>query len=174
MTKAKHWILAKRPIGNDYDSALDLIEEDLPALEDGQYLIRSRVLSMDSGTRMWMTDREDSYSPPLPLGSKILGTSIGEVVDSRHPEYSVGDIVRCYGTWSDYSIVDPRQVYSAKVTEPVENLREYVGVFGANGWTAYVGVIEVARVKPSETFLVSAAAGCTGCLLYTSPSPRDA
>lgn len=164
MTKSKHWILTKRPIGNDYEPAFELVEEDLPPLEDGQYLLKTRVLSMDSGTRMYMTDREDSYSPPLPLGSKILGTSVGEIVESRHPEYKAGDIVRCYGTWSDYCIVDPRELYSAKVTDPVENLREYVGVLGANGWTAYVGVIEVGRVKPSETFLVSAAAGCTGIM----------
>ena len=162
--KAQHWILARRPVGNDYHSALELIDEDLPPLEDGQYLLKSRVLSMDSGTRMWMTDREDSYSPPLPLGSKILGTSIGEVAESRHPDYQVGDIVRCYGTWSDYCIVDPRELYSAKISNPVRNLSEYVGIYGANGWTAYVGVIEVARVKPSETFLVSAAAGCTGIM----------
>ena len=164
MTKARHWILARRPIGNDYDAALELIDEALPELKDGQYLLRSRVISMDSGTRMWMTEREDSYSPPLPLGAKILGTSIGEVAASRHPDYQIGDIVRCYGTWSDFCIVDPREVYSAKVPAPAKDLREHVGIYGANGWTAYVGVIEVARVKPAETFLVSAAAGCTGIM----------
>jgi len=164
MTKARHWILARRPIGNDYDAALELIDEDLPDLKEGQYLLRSRVISMDSGTRMWMTEREDSYSPPLPLGAKILGTSIGEVAASRHPDYKTGDIVRCYGTWSDYCIVDPREVYSAKVTAPADTLRDHVGIYGANGWTAYVGVIEVGRVRPSETFLVSAAAGCTGIM----------
>ena len=164
MTKARHWILARRPIGTDYDAALELIAENLPELKEGEYLLRSRVISMDSGTRMWMTAREDSYSPPLPLGSKILGTSIGEVVKSRHPDYQSGDIVRCYGTWSDYCIVDPREVYSAKILEPTNSLRNYVGIYGANGWTAYVGVIEVARVKPSETFVVSAAAGCTGIM----------
>ena len=164
MTKARHWILARRPIGNDYDAALELIDEDLPELKEGQYLLRSRVISMDSGTRMWMTEREDSYSPPLPLGAKILGTSIGEVAASRHPDYQIGDIVRCYGTWSDYCIVDPHEVYSAKVPAPAKDLREHVGIYGANGWTAYVGVIEVARVRPAETFLVSAAAGCTGIM----------
>ena len=123
MTKARHWILARRPIGNAYDDALELIDEDLPDLKEGQYLLRSRVISMDSGTRMWMTAREDSYSPPLPLGSKILGTSIGEVAASRHPDYQVGDIVRCYGTWSDFCIIDPREVYSAKISEPAANLR---------------------------------------------------
>ncbi len=164
MTKAKHWILARRPEGNDYKAALELMDENLPPLQEGQYMIKSRVLSMDSGTRMWMTAREDSYSPPLPLGSKILGTSVGEVVQSRHPEYEPGDIVRCYGTWSDYCIIDPREVYSVKVENPIDTLRDYVGIYGANGWTAYVGVIEVGRVKPSETFLVSAAAGCTGIM----------
>jgi len=33
-------------------------------------VIANKVLSMDSGTRMYMTDREDSYQPGTPLGDK--------------------------------------------------------------------------------------------------------
>ena len=40
----------------------------------------------------------------------------------------------------------------------------YLSALGLNGWTAYVGVMEVGKPKPGENFLVSAAAGATGSL----------
>lgn len=160
----RHWVLAKRPEGNDYHSAMDLREEPIPTIGDGEILVRNHVLSMDSGTRMWMTDREDSYQPGLPLDAKLMGTNVGEVIASTHEGYSQGDIVRCYGQWSDYSSVAPDTTYTAKIEHPIDDLKQYVGVLGANGWTAYVGVVETSDVKTGETFLVSAAAGCTGLM----------
>ena len=66
MKKAKHWILTKRPIGNDYEPAFELVEEDLPPLEDGQYLLKTRVLSMDSGCLLYT-----SPSPRDQRGSRM-------------------------------------------------------------------------------------------------------
>ena len=162
--KNRCWVLAKRPIGNNCGEVLSLDDAPLEPLKEGEYLIRNRVLSMDSGTRMYMTDREDSYQDGVALGSAMQGTSIGEVIESRSSDYAVGDIVRCYATWSDYATVDPSATYSAKINEPVDDLKTYVGIFGANGWTAYVGVMDVAKPKKGETFVVSAAAGCTGIM----------
>lgn len=164
MTSNRLWVLARRPVGNDYGAAFDLTQETLPALGEGQVLVRNGVLSMDTGTRMWFTDREDSYSPPIPLGDRIIGTVLGEVVESRHSDYHVGDRVRCYGSWSDYSLVTPGETYVAKLDSVNADLKEYVGIVGANGWTAYIGVIETGAVRAGDTFLVSAAAGCTGLM----------
>ncbi|MEM6684142.1 MAG: NADP-dependent oxidoreductase [Pseudomonadota bacterium] len=158
------WVLSQRPDGNSYENALTLVDMPLAALEDGQFLLRNRILSMDTGTRMYMTDREDSYQPGVPLGSPMLGTVVGEVVQSRHASYSAGDIVRCYGNWSDYSVVAPDETYAAKILNPSDDLKTYVGALGANGWTAYVGVVEVGKAKAGEAFVVSAAAGCTGIM----------
>ncbi len=164
MTINRQWVLASRPVGNDYASAFDLIDHALSSLTEGQVLVRNRVLSMDSGTRMWFTDREDSYSPPLPLGAPIIGTVVGEVVESRHSQYRVGDRVRCYGSWSDYSVVTPSEAYVAVLDDVKADLKDYVGLSGANGWTAYIGVIETGDVRAGDTFVVSAAAGCTGLM----------
>jgi len=160
----RHWILARRPIGNGYDDALELTSEAMPAPQEGELLVRNKVLSMDSGTRMYFTDREDSYQPGLPIGAKLMGTVLGEVVESRHSSYQAGDIVRCYGQWSDYSIVNPEESYCASLSAPQADLKQYVGIYGANGWTAYVGVVETARARPGDVFVVSAAAGCTGLM----------
>lgn len=50
------------------------------------------------------------------------------------------------------------------VDESVSDGRQHLGVLGMNAWTAYVGITEVARTRPGETVLVSAAAGATGML----------
>ena len=138
--------------------------EPLSAPGEGQILVENRVLSMDSGTRMYMTDREDSYQPGTPLGAKLIGTVLGVVAKSRHPRFAEGDRVRCYGQWADWSLVTPDTEYCAKLDDAHNDLKQYVGIFGANGWTAYVGVLETGAAKAGETFVVSAAAGCTGIM----------
>jgi len=160
----RHWVLSRRPIGNGYAEAFELCGEDVPEPGEGQILIENKVLSMDSGTRMYMTDREDSYQPGTPLGEKLIGTVLGVVTQSRHPGFAAGDRVRCYGQWADYSLVTPDAEYCAKLDDAHTDLKHYVGIFGANGWTAYVGVIETGAAKAEETFVVSAAAGCTGIM----------
>ncbi len=163
-TQNRHWILASRPIGNGYADAFALREEPVPVPAEDQIVIANKVLSMDSGTRMYMTDREDSYQPGTPLGEKLIGTVLGVVTETRHPGYAVGDRVRCYGQWADYSLVDPATTYCTKLDDAHADLKEYVGIYGANGWTAYVGVVETGAAKAGETFVVSAAAGCTGIM----------
>jgi len=158
------WRLTARPRGDDMAAALSFGEAETPDPGPGELLVRNLVLSMDSGTRMWMSPREDSYSPPTPLGSPVIGTVVGRVVRSRHPGYDEGDLVRCYGQWSDYSLVNPQSIYAARLDGREADPAEYVGVLGANGWTAYLGVLEYGAARAGETVLVSAAAGCTGSL----------
>ncbi len=160
----RRWIMAKRPKGNDIAAALELTQAPVPELRDGEVLIRNGYLSMDAGTRMWMTDRQDSYQPPLPVGSPMIGQLLGVVVDARHPDFRAGDLVRAFGQWADFSIVHPDQAYLARLSWRLDDLRQYLGVFGFTGWTAYLGVIEEGRAQPGETFLVSAAAGAIGVL----------
>lgn len=158
------WVLADRPAGNNYDQSLRLDDKALAPLQDGEFLLKSRILSMDSGTRMYMTEREDSYQEGVPLGAPMIGTVVGEVVESKSDDFRAGDVVRCYGEWSDYSVINPQMTYAAKIDNPIDDLKTYVGIYGANGWTAYVGVMEVSAPKAGETFVVSAAAGCTGIM----------
>ncbi|WP_435120336.1 hypothetical protein [Amycolatopsis thermoflava] len=77
--------------------AVELVDRETPDLADGEVLIRNACLSLDAGTRMWMGPREDSYSPPTPLGSPIISTVLGTVTGSRHPDFRPGDLVRAYG-----------------------------------------------------------------------------
>jgi NADPH-dependent curcumin reductase CurA len=160
----RYWLMTQRPKGRNFDDALVLREERLRDLNDGEILIENGYLSMDAGTRMWMNAREDSYQPPTPVNSPVQGMVIGKVKASRHPDYRDGDLVRAYGQWADYSITNPDSTYVARLSWRMSDLREYLAVFGPNGWTAFLGITEYGGAKAGETVLISAAAGATGLL----------
>lgn len=161
----RFWVMTSLPRGADFSDCFELRQEEALAVPDGCIAIRNRYLSMDAGTRMTMTDREDSYLPPTPVAEKLTGTVLGEVVLSNHPDYQVGERLRSWGQWADFSVVDPRTMFPSRVDDSETELVNYVGILGANGWTAYVGVIETGRARAGDTFVVSAAAGCTGLLV---------
>ena len=164
MKTNRFWQLDRHPEGNDFASALSLREESLAPLSEGQVRIRADWLSMDAGTRMWMSPRTDGYQPPLPLGAKMVGLCLGRVSESRDPRFAVGQLVRGFGQWADYSTVEPDAAGLEVVDETVADPRQHFGALGMNAWTAWVGVAEVAGVKPGEWLVVSAAAGATGSL----------
>lgn len=160
----RYWRLDAHPAGLDFAAALSLQSEPIPTPGDGQILIRSHYLSMDAGTRMWMTGRTDGYQPPLPLGSPMAGLVLGRVEASRHPGFAPGQWVRAFGHWSDYSCVDPVMAGAFILDESVDDMRQHFGVLGMNGWTALWGLRQTGAAKTGETVLISAAAGATGLL----------
>ena len=160
----RFWRLDRHPDGNDFAAAFSLAEEPLRSPADGEVLVRNRYLSLDAGTRLWMTSRTDGYQPPLPLGEAIKGLVLGEVVESRHAAFAAGDLVRGFGTWGDHSLMRPEVSGLATCERSIADPRQHLGVLGLNALTAYVGVVEVGAARPGETVLVSAAAGATGQL----------
>ena len=87
----RFWRIARRPEGTDFAAALALDAAPLAPLGAGEIRIRNSHLSMDAGTRMWLTDREDGYQPPLPLGIPMSGLVLGEVMESRADGFAPGD-----------------------------------------------------------------------------------
>lgn len=159
------WRLDARPDGHDYASALSLIDESIRPLRDGEVLITAHYLSMDPGVRVWMTAREDGYSPPIPLGTPMQGQFLGRVLQSAHPDFAVGDLVRGFGHWATHSLVEPALSGLMRLDEDVADVRDHFGVLGLNGWTALCGLVDVLDVRAGETVLVSAAAGATGSIV---------
>lgn len=164
MTANRFWQLDRHPQGSDFACALSLQTEDLAALAQGEVRVKVGWLSMDAGTRMWMSPRTDGYQPPLPLGSKMAGLVLGRISESRDASWPVGTLVRGFGQWADYATVVPALSGLEALDETVADIRQHFGALGMNAWTAYVGVKEVAAIKPGEWLVVSAAAGATGSL----------
>lgn len=164
MTDNRFWRLDRHPEGSDFAAALSLQTEGLAPLDDGEVRVKVGWLSMDAGTRMWMSPRTDGYQPPLPLGSKMAGLVLGHISESRDPAYPVGAFVRGFGQWADYATMIPALAGLEIVDNMVADVRHHFGALGMNAWTAYVGVKEVAAIKPGEWLVVSAAAGATGSM----------
>jgi NADPH-dependent curcumin reductase CurA len=162
MSQYHYWQLDARPNDHDYAAALSLQSAPLPDVSEGQVLVQADYLSMDPGVRVWMTAREDSYSPPIPLGTPMQGQFIGAVTASRAEGFKVGDVVRGFGHWATHSLVDPALSGLTVLDPDVRDMRTHFGALGLNGWTAYCGLIDVLELKEGETVLISAAAGATG------------
>ncbi|QDH33231.1 NADP-dependent oxidoreductase [Porphyrobacter sp. YT40] len=160
----RFWRIARRPEGTDFSSALELVEAPLGPLAEGEIRIRNSHLSMDAGTRLWLTDREDGYQPPLPLGIPMTGLVLGEVTESRAAGFAPGDLVRAFGQWGEVSTVDAVMSGALKLDPTVPDRRAWFGPLGMNGWTALWGIERTGAAKPGERVLVSAAAGATGVL----------
>lgn len=164
MTENRYWRLNKRPEGEDVASALSLETETITDIAEGEVLVKNAYLSMDAGTRMWMTEREDGYQPPLELGTKMVGLGLGHVVQSRNADYAEGDLVRGFGQWAEYAVIEPESAGLVKVDANISDIKQHFGVLGLNGWTALWGLKETAGVKAGDNVVVSAAAGATGVL----------
>ena len=160
--KRKVWKLIARPDGTNFEEALELVEEDISDPVNGQIQIKLKIISMDAGTRMWMSDRQDSYQPPIDLGSSMVGVCLAEITKSSNPSFKEGDLVRGFGEWADFANVDSESFLVLE--KGLDHDEAYLSALGLNGWTAYVGVMEVGKPKIGENFLVSAAAGATGSL----------
>ena len=160
----RFWRIARRPEGTDFAAALALDEAALAPLAMGEIRICNSHLSMDAGTRLWLTAREDGYQPPLPLGIPMTGLVLGEVVESRAEGFAVGGLVRAFGQWSDISTVDAVMSGAIVLDPTVEDRRAWFGPLGMNGWTALWGIEQTGAAQPGERVLVSAAAGATGIL----------
>ena len=105
MTVNQQILLDNRPTGEAVESNFKLVQSPLPTLQDGQVLVRHHFLSLDPYMRGRMNESK-SYAVPQPLGEVMLGGTVGEVVESRHPKYQAGDKVVGMGGWQEYSAVD--------------------------------------------------------------------
>jgi NADPH-dependent curcumin reductase CurA len=82
--------LDNRPDGEAVAGNFKLVTSETPALQDNQVLVRHHYMSLDPYMRGRMNDAK-SYAQPQPLGAVMQGGTVGEVVESKHPKYAVGD-----------------------------------------------------------------------------------
>jgi NADPH:quinone reductase len=159
--KNRQFLLVSRPTGMPTDENFELRETDVPAIEDGQFLVRALYISVDPYMRGRMSESE-SYIEPFKLGEVLSGGVVAEVVESKHPKYAAGEIVTGNFGWQDYSVSDGTQV--SKVPPGVPPTAT-LGAAGMTGLTAYFGLLDIGQPKEGETVVVSGAAGAVGTVV---------
>ncbi|MBZ8140088.1 NADP-dependent oxidoreductase [Rubrivivax gelatinosus] len=157
-------VLASRPQGEATAANFRLVEAPLPALAEGQVLVRHHYLSLDPYMRGRMNDSK-SYAAPQPLGEVMIGGTVGEVVDSRHPGYAAGDSVVGMGGWQLYSVVDGSAAGMLRKVETRLPLSAYLGAVGMPGVTAWYGLVRIIAPQAGQTVVVSAASGAVGSVV---------
>ena len=155
-------VLASRPAGEPTVDNFRLVETTVPALADGQVLVRHHYLSLDPYMRGRMNDGK-SYAQPQPLDAVMIGGTVGEVVESRHPGFAAGDRVVGMGGWQQYSVVDATQLGMLRKVDTTHiPLAAYLGAVGMPGVTAWVGLTQIIAPQDGETVVVDAASGSVG------------
>ncbi|MBU2643335.1 NADP-dependent oxidoreductase [bacterium] len=157
-------LLNKRPVGEPRDD--DFRIETVPVAEpgEGELLLKVLWLSLDPYMRGRMNDVK-SYAPPVGLGEVMVGETVNQVIISKSPHYTVGDIVVGGVGWQQYAVVPGDSKEIRKVDPELGPISTALYVLGMTGRTAYFGLLQVGEPKPGETVVVAAASGAVGSVV---------
>jgi NADPH-dependent curcumin reductase len=154
MPQNRQILLDNRPVGDAIAANFKLVTThtpDLGELAEGQVLVRHHYLSLDPYMRGRMNDSK-SYAAAQPLGEVMIGGTVGEVADSRHPKFAVGDKVVGMGGWQEYSVVDASVPGNLRRVDTTHvPLSHYLGAVGMPGVTAWYGLVKIINPKAGET-----------------------
>ena len=156
-------VLKKNPQGEPKPSDFEMVTEEVPPIAEGQMLLRTKWLTLDPYMRSGPMNQEEK------VGATMIGGTLSEVVESRASGWSAGDLVVGYYGWQEYSVGTPDDIQWGIEGMPIEKWdgslgpeSTSLGVLGMTGYTAYQGLLNVAKVKAGETVVVSAASGAVG------------
>ena len=158
--KNRRVILVSRPRGVAQAENFAIVEDELPPLAEGEVRVRNDFLSVEPAMRGWIADTA-GYSEPVAVGSTMRAFAVGEIVESRDPQFASGEVVTGMFGWQELAAV-PARAIQRRVRETDLPRSLALGALGVNGVTALIGLDLYGEPKPGETVLVSTAAGSVG------------
>ena len=147
------------PIGPEL---FEVVQVAMPTVGAGQFLIKQNHMSLDPAMFGWMSADTESYIPPVALGDVMRSSGIGEVVESQHADFKVGDRVMGMMGWKEYHLSDGAGLNKVAAPLPDEAI---LSVFALPGLTATQGLYSIGKPKSGETLVVSGAAGSVGSIV---------
>ena len=155
--------LIARPTGGPItDELFDIVTLERPTLNDGEFLVHQTHMSLDPAMFGWMSPDTESYIPPVTLGDVMRSSGIGKVIESKHPDFQVGDRVTGLLGWTEMLKTDGQGLNKVQNDLPDEAV---LSIFALPGMTATQGLFEVGKPKAGETIVVSGAAGSVGSIV---------
>lgn len=179
----RQWYLA-RPIAGEFSpDNFEMRTLPHPPLRDGDALVRVRLLNLHPGARFRM------QVGLVPIGTTDESNfAFGEVIASRNPVFSEGDMVACQAGWQDYAIIrsDAESIGYGPASEavcdlnrtrsqwtyvmrpelvarwPLDTLKE---VFGTSGMTAWFSLRACDPLEPGMNVAVAGMTGSVGHLV---------
>jgi len=163
MVLGRKWVLKNHFDGLPKQSDFELVEEELPPLQENQFVFRSHFISVDPYQRPYTA----RLTPPFTM----IGSSVAKIEESKNPKYPVGSDIIIYGGWVETGIASPEVPGALRkppqIVPKLENISNshLLGACGMPGNTAYFGLLEICQPKAGETVVVSGAAGAVGSLV---------
>ena len=151
---------ARSPRGLPVPEDFGADEVAVPTAGEGEFLSRTLYLSLDPYYRNVMKNSQ-IYADRLSPGDVMVGETIAEIVESRHPDFRAGEIVAVRNGWQQYAL--SKGVGVRRIDAAAAPISAGLGVLGMPGLTAYAGTIFLAQPLPGQTFVVSACTGPVGC-----------
>jgi NADPH-dependent curcumin reductase len=155
-------LLVSRPKAEATLDNFKLVETPLAPLNEGEVRVRNHYLSLDPYMRGRMSEAK-SYASPQPLNEVMIGGTVGEVIESRHAKFKVGEKVVGMLGWQEIGTSDGTGLYVVDAAHVP--LSAYLGAVGMPGVTAWYGLNRIIEPKAGETIAVSAASGAVGSVL---------
>ncbi|MFS1438299.1 NADP-dependent oxidoreductase [Shewanella sp. 10N.286.48.A6] len=155
--------LVKRPQGGPITADIfEVVQKPMPTVNPGEILVKQNHMSLDPAMFGWMQPDTDSYIPPVNLGEVMRSSGVGEVVESHHPDFKVGDRVMGMMGWQEYFHSNGQGLNKVDAPLPDEAI---LSVFALPGLTATQGLFNVGKPKAGETIIVTGAAGSVGSIV---------
>ena len=157
MTKTRQIHLVRRPSGIPVLTDFAVVEADVPPTGEGEVRVQTLIMSVDP----YMRPRLNADQA---LNAPLLGGGIGRVVESRHPNFKEGQLVRQGVGFREVHVTDGKTLIPLK-RDPDLPLSVYMHALGGTGITAYGGLLEVGALKDGEQVVVSTAGGAVGSVV---------
>jgi NADPH-dependent curcumin reductase CurA len=152
-------VLAARPVGEPAESDFELRDAPDAVPGDGEVAVRNVFVSVDPYMRGRMTGVR-TYVPPFEVGQVVDGAAVGRVTISRDERYAEGDWVQSMLGWREEGVAPANSL--RKLDPALAPPSTALGVLGAPGLTAWVGLVDIGKLEGGETVYVSGAAGAVG------------
>jgi NADPH-dependent curcumin reductase len=160
------WRIAERPIGNVKSSDFEWHETPVPSPEDGEVLLETMYLGLAPVMRMYMMGTDRTGDKHQQIGDVIRGRGVAKIIESRHADWEVGDIVQGSIGWQTYAVSGmTKQEKFFKVTSHDLPYSLAAGVLGMNGLSAYAGWFLCQEPRKGDVVVISGAAGGVGSMV---------
>jgi len=154
MPKSREIHLVSRPDGMPAPANFAMIETEVGDAGEGQVLVENLYMSVDPAMRPRLTAGQE-------LNVAMMGGALGRVVQSKHADFAVGDLVSNRLGFREFFVSDGKGLTRLE-SDPDLSITTHMHVLGMTGFTAYGGILHIGALKDGEQVFVSTAAGAVG------------
>ncbi len=134
-----------------------------PRIDSGEVLIGVRRLGLNAGLASRLGGAGSAYGPGIGIGDVPASDAVVEVLESADSAWLPGQLaVLPRAPWRTISVVGSAALHRLPSELGDLELEAYLTILGHVGFTAWVGMVHVGQVQPSDSVYVSGAAGGVG------------